>query len=171
MRSTLRSILQQLGLLVPGLLGLVVPMAWATDAAPPSESADSGTGVSIESPPAHATPRRHRAVFVCHDAGIPVFSDRPCGATAVARTLVVEIPRAGAAPTTVPAVSRSSTRPLPSPTADDAPSRAAESRCTTLQRQLDNLNDRMRTGYSAREAAQLWNRWRDLKEKLRTTRC
>jgi hypothetical protein len=171
MRSSLRSAFQQLGLLVPGLLGLAIPMVWATDASPPSEPAESGTGVSIESPPAQGTPRRHRAVFVCHDAGIPVFSDRPCGAAAVARTLVVEIPRAGAAPTTVPAVSRSSTRPLPSPTADDAPGRAAESRCTTLQRQLDGLDDRMRTGYSAREAAQLWDRWRDIKEKLRTTRC
>jgi hypothetical protein len=29
----------------------------------------------------------------------------------------------------------------------------------------------MRTGYSAREAARLWDSWRDLKEKLRTTRC
>ena len=171
MRSSLRSILRQLGWLVPGLVGVIVPVAWATDAAPASESADSGTGVSIESPPAHATPRRHRAVFVCQDAGIPVFSDRPCGAAAVARTLVVEIPRAGAPPTTVPTVSRSSTRPLPSPAADDAPGRAAPSHCATLQRQLDELNDQMRTGYSAREAARLWDRWRDLKEKLRTTRC
>ena len=171
MRSTRRSTLQQLGLLVPSLLGLVTPVAWATDAAPPSEPADSGTGLSIESPPTQATPRRHRAIFVCQDVGTPVFSDRPCGMAAVARTLIVEIPRAGAPPTTVPAVSRSSTRPLPSPAADDAPGRAAESRCTTLQRQLDGLDDRMRTGYSAREAAQLWNRWRDLKEKLRTTRC
>lgn len=171
MRSSLRSIFRQLGLLVPGLLGLVTPAAWATDSPPASESADSGVGVSIEAPPAQVTTRRHRAVFVCQDAGIPVFSDRPCGATAVARTLVVEIPRAGAPPTTIPTVSRSSTRPLPSPAADDAPGRAAPSHCATLQRQLDELNDRMRTGYSAREAAQLWNRWRDLKEKLRTTRC
>jgi len=171
MRSSLRTVLRQLGLLVPALLGLVAPVARGTDAAPTSEADDSGTGVSIESPPAQATPRRQRAVFVCQDAGIPVFADRPCGATAVVRTLVVEIPRAGAPPTTVPAVSRNSTRPRPSPAADDAPGRAAPSHCATLQRQLDQLDDRMRTGYSAREAAQLWNRWRDLKEKLRTTRC
>jgi len=54
---------------------------------------------------------------------------------------------------------------------DVAANRAVESPCTPLQRQLDELNDRMRTGYSAREAARLWKRWRDLKEKLRTTRC
>jgi len=171
MRSSLHPARRQLGLLFPGLLGLVVPAAWATDSAPASRSADGGAGVSIESPPAQATPRRHRAVFLCQDAGIPVFSDRPCGAAAVARTLVVDMPRAGAVPTTVPTAPRSSTRPRPSPAADDAPGRAAESRCATLQRQLDELDDRMRTGYSAREAARLWNRWRDLKEKLRTTRC
>ena len=171
MRSTLLSVLLQFGWLAPGLVGVIVPVAWATDAAPPSEPADSGTGVSIEPPPTQATPRRQRAVFVCHDAGIPVFSDRPCGAAAVARTLSVEIPRAGAPPTTVPALIRSSTRPLPSPAADDAPGHAAPSHCATLQRQLDDLNDQMRTGYSAREAARLWDRWRDLKEKLRTTRC
>lgn len=171
MCSSLRTILRQLGWLLPALVGVITPEAWATDAASASESAASGAGVSTESPPAHATPRRHRAVFVCQDAGIPVFSDRPCGAAAVTRTLVVEIPRAGSPPTTVPTVSRSSTRPLPSPAADDAPDRAAPSHCATLQRQLDELNNQMRTGYSAREAARLWDRWRDLKEKLRTTRC
>ena len=110
MRSSLRSILLQFGWLVPGLVGVIVPVAWATDAAPASESADSGTGVSIESPPTQAAPRRKRAVFVCHEAGIPVFSDRPCGAAAVERTLVVDMPRAGAPPSTVPTASRSSTR-------------------------------------------------------------
>jgi hypothetical protein len=171
MRSSLHPMLRQLGWLVPGLLGLVAPAAWTTDAAPASGSAASGAGVSIESPPAQATPRRQRAVFVCQDSGVPVFSDRPCGPAAVARTLVVDLPRAGAPPTTVPTTTRSSTRPRPSPAADDAPGRAAESRCATLQRQLAELDDRMRTGYSAREAARLWNRWRELKEKLRTTRC
>lgn len=171
MRSSLRPAVRLFGWLVPGLAGLVVPAAWATDAAPASGSPGTGAGVSIESPPAQAAPRRHRAVYVCQDVGIPVFSDRPCGAAAVTRTLMVEVPQTGAPPTTVPAASRSSTRPRPTPAADDAPGRAAESRCVSLQRQLDELNDRMRTGYSAREAARLWNRWRELKEKLRTTRC
>ena len=171
MCSSLRTVPRQLGWLLPALVGVIVPVAWATDAAPASKSAASGAGVSIESPPSQASPRRQRAVFVCQDAGIPVFSDRPCGAAAVARTLVVEIPRAGSPPTTAPTVSRSSTRPLPSPAADEGPGHAAPSPCATLTRQLDELDDRMRTGYSAREAARLWDRWRDLKEKLRTTRC
>jgi hypothetical protein len=29
----------------------------------------------------------------------------------------------------------------------------------------------MRTGYSAREAARLWNRWRDLKADIYADRC
>jgi hypothetical protein len=47
----------------------------------------------------------------------------------------------------------------------------AQARCGTLQGQLDAVDARMRGGYSAREAAQLWNRWRDLKERLRGARC
>jgi hypothetical protein len=171
MRSSVHPAVRLLGSSLPALLGLVVPAAWATDAAPAGGSPGNGAGVSIESSPVQATPRRHRAVYVCQEADVPVFSDRPCGAAAVSRTLVVEVPRAGAPPTTVPIASRNSTRPRPSPAADDAPSHAAESRCVTVQRHLDELDERMRTGYSAREAARLWNRWRELKEKLRTTRC
>jgi hypothetical protein len=29
----------------------------------------------------------------------------------------------------------------------------------------------MRSGYSAREAARLWTRWRDLKARIRERRC
>jgi hypothetical protein len=29
----------------------------------------------------------------------------------------------------------------------------------------------MRDGYSSRDAARLWNRWRDLKGRLRAERC
>jgi hypothetical protein len=171
MRSSPRPAVRLLGWSLPALVGLVVAAAWATDAAPTGGSPDNGAGVSIESTPVQATPRRHRAVYVCQEAGIPVFSDRPCGAAAVARTIVVEVPRTGAPPTTVPIASRNSTLPRRAPAAEVAESRTVESPCSTLQRQLDELNDRMRTGYSAREAARLWKRWRDLKEKLRTTRC
>jgi hypothetical protein len=48
---------------------------------------------------------------------------------------------------------------------------APENACVKLERQLDELNGRMRAGYSAREAARLWQRWRDTKERLRTGRC
>jgi hypothetical protein len=150
---------------------IVAGVAVASEAPSPTKPAAAGAGVSIESQQASSTPRRQRAVFVCQEAGIPVFSDLPCGPVAVARTLSIEVPRAGAPPSTVPAAPRSSTLPRRAPAAEVAESRTVESPCSTLQRQLDELNDRMRTGYSAREAARLWKRWRDLKEKLRTTRC
>jgi hypothetical protein len=63
------------------------------------------------------------------------------------------------------------TRPRPQPDGRDGAGRTAETRCTTLQRQLEELDDRMRAGYPSREAARLWNRWRQLKARLRTERC
>jgi len=51
------------------------------------------------------------------------------------------------------------------------PGRSADTRCATLHRQLDEVNERMRTGYSSREAARLWQRWRDLRHRLRAERC
>ena len=172
MRSTLRAVPRHSCVLGTALLAAnLAAAAGASEAPSPTKPAAAGAGVSIEAPPAASTPRRQRAVFVCQEAGIPVFSDLPCGPVAVARTLSIEIPRAGAPPSTVPAAPRSSTRPRPAPAVDVAANRTVESPCATLQRQLDDLNDRMRTGYSAREAARLWKRWRDLKERLRTTRC
>ena len=52
----------------------------------------------------------------------------------------------------------------------DAPDPRTE-RCRTLLEQRDRLNDRMRAGYSARQAGQLWNRWRDLGRDIYAARC
>jgi len=150
---------------------LLAGVAVAIEAPAPAKAGPGGAGVAVEATPVAPTPRRQRAVFVCQEAGIPVYSDLPCGPAALARTIAVDTPRAGAPPSTVPTAPRSSTRPLPAPTTDIAAGRAVASPCAALQRQLHDLDDRMRTGYSAREAARLWKRWRDLKEKLRTTRC
>jgi hypothetical protein len=129
-----------------------------------------GESVSLEPAPPPANPRRHRAVYVCHDGGVPVYTDRPCGSGAVVRGLVVETPRPGAAASTSPPAPRSSTRPRPAPApADVAP--VPETRCGTLQRRVDELDARMRAGYSAREAARLWQRWREARERLRQARC
>jgi hypothetical protein len=51
------------------------------------------------------------------------------------------------------------------------PRDARASRCEGLERQLGEVNSRMRAGYSAREAARLWQRWRSLKERLHAARC
>ena len=43
--------------------------------------------------------------------------------------------------------------------------------CQKLQATLDSLDSRMRTGYSAREAGRLWERWREAKARLREANC
>ncbi len=133
-------------------------------------TAVAGDSAAIESA-SPAEPGRQRAVFVCRDAGVPVFSDRPCGPAQQPRTLSVDAPTAGAVPGTAPPPPRATTRPRPQPDGRGGTGRTAETRCTSLQRQLDDLDDRMRAGYSSRDAARLWSRWRELKGRLRTERC
>ena len=120
-----------------------------------------------------AVPARQRAVYVCQDGGIPMYADRPCGSTIHSRTLVVDPPRAGEPVSLTPREPRAATRPRRLPVVE--PGRpgdaAAANDCAALQRQLATLDERMRAGYSAREAARLWQRWRDLRERLRAARC
>jgi len=146
--------------------------AWATGDPPVTSPLGGGDSVMLEPAPPSTTPRRQRAVFVCQDGGTPVYADRPCGSSTDARSLVVAMPPTGAVATTTPPSSPASTRPrrMP-PRADAVPVDAHEQQCGRLQRQLDELNDRMRAGYSAREAARLWQRWRDAKERLRAAHC
>jgi hypothetical protein len=150
----------------------ILHVGWATVDAPVANPLGGGDSVALEPAPPPAQPLRRRPIFICQQGGVPVFADRPCGSTAVARNLVIDSPRPGGVATTTPPAPRAVTRPrvLPGPP-DAAAAPQTETRCVTLQRQLDELNDRMRAGYSAREAARLWQRWRDTKERLRATRC
>jgi hypothetical protein len=156
-----------------------LPLAsWAASDAPVTSPLGSGSSVLLEPAPPQADPRRQRSVFVCQLDGLPVFADRPCGAAAMPRELVVDMPRAGtpsrpgASVTTLPPAPRAATRPRAEQRHGNDPAIiASDSRCAALHRQLDEVNDRMRAGYSAREAARLWQRWRDLKDRLRTSRC
>jgi len=158
-------------LLVAGLMCMLCADAAPVDGAPTSPAQDGG-GVVPDATRPKAAPRQQRAVFVCQDGGIPVFADRPCGAATEARTLSVEASRAGAPATTAPPQPRATTRPLRKPSDSAAvPQSAADDRCAVLQRQLDEINARMRSGYSAREAALLWQRWRDARERVRAARC
>jgi hypothetical protein len=153
-------------------LACLLTAAGATSDPPVAGPLGGGQSVTLEPAPPAASPRRHRAVFVCQTDGAPVFADRPCGSTSETRSLVIATPAPGAAASTKPPSPAASTRPravAPNPSTPAA--RAPENACAKLQRQLDELNDRMRAGYSAREAARLWQRWRDTKERLRTGRC
>ena len=147
------------------------PPARAAAAAdsPPTAAADTPAG---ERTTATATTRRHRAVFVCDDGGVPVYSDRPCAIAGPSRAITFETPAAGAVAVTTPPVPRASTRPAPARAAPEpVPREVGASRCESLERQLGEVNSRMRAGYSAREAARLWQRWRGLKERLHAARC
>lgn len=122
-------------------------------------------------------PARHaRPIFVCRGHGVAVFSDLPCGPAGEERTLRVDEPGAGAGATTVPSPVAAATRPQPRrATGDrDASERrppADGDRCRRLHERRDALDERMRTGYSAREAAQLWSRWRDANAEIYAARC
>ena len=135
------------------------------------EAPTAGGDVTAGDPAPAAGSPRERAVFICEQDGVPVFTDRPCGSAAEQRKLTVDAPAPGAAPGTAPPRPRASTRPRHQPEGQVGPGRTAESRCAALRRQLDELDARMRDGYSSREAARLWTRWRDLKGRLRAERC
>ncbi len=116
-----------------------------------------------------------RPVFVCRDATPVAYSDRPCGPLAEARVLRVHDPGPGHAPSIEPAPSRAATRPetvrQAAKGAAGAQPAIADSRCRTLREERERLDDLMRAGYSAREAARLWNRWREVDAKIYASRC
>lgn len=172
MSAVLRVFLRQVARRVAGGAAVCLVASTASAAEAPAAPAGSGAGVELSSTQLPATPRRMRVVYFCDDHGVPTFADRPCGSAAPARSLVVDAPRNGAVATTAAPPPRASTRPgVVQRVREDAPRDARTTRCESMQRQLDQVNGRMRAGYSAREAARLWQRWRELKERLHTARC
>ena len=170
------SVILLLALPAGASLSGTAPEAPPVDASPPAAAPPTdGRGARpVDAAEVSAAPTAgRRLVFVCEDAGIPMFSDRPCGAALARRSLSFAAGPAGAAASTLPPPPRASTRPRPQPqpVATGGRGDAAARRCAALQRQLEDLDDRMRAGYSSREAAKLWNRWRDLRNRLRSERC
>jgi len=165
---------------VLGALMLAAPLASGSPSGPTAGTPSSGDDEpqettaegrqarpDVEPPPAS----RGRLVFVCDDAGTPVFADRPCGPSLTPRSVSFTSPASGAAVSILPPVPRATTRPRRVPAADARPGGTAVDRCTSMRRQLDELDERMRAGYTSREAARLWNRWRELKARLRSQKC
>jgi len=134
-----------------------------------------GGGTVQAGPVASTAPsRRTRPIFVCRTQGVVIFSDLPCGPAGEERSLRIAEPAPGGTVTTAPAPARAATRPRPEPRepgARDSRTLGVDDRCRRLRDQRDALDDRMRSGYSAREAAKLWNRWRELDAEIYAARC
>jgi hypothetical protein len=152
----------------------------AADALPlPVVATPTGGGGSVVLEPVkqRAQPTR-RLVYSCVAPGLVTFSDRPCGPLPTVRELQLDPPSpaaAGTSPelgkdTAKASVSRRTVAERDRADPDDA---AAErvTTCRKLQAMLDDLDSRMRTGYSAREAGRLWQRWRDAKARLHEANC
>lgn len=116
-----------------------------------------------------------RPIYVCTQAVPVVFSDRPCGPSAEARVLRVHDPGPGRGPSVAHEPTHEATRPKAGPVAEprvaEAKPRATDDRCRRLRDERERLDDRMRAGYSAHEAARLWNRWREIDRQIYAARC
>jgi hypothetical protein len=143
--------------------------AGESDAPPDLTGGDESSVIEPVALP--APPRARRLVYACREGSIPMFSDRPCGSVFGTRSLdLAPAASAGRGPSTRAAAPAAATRPIakPAPPADRP---APVDRCDRLRDQLAAIDDRMRQGYRAREAARLWQRWREAKARLRDARC
>lgn len=159
------------------LTGAAATIAWQHAKSDEAVARPTGGGGSVvlEPAPARHEPARSRAIFVCRKAAPVIFSDRPCGEIFEERRLRIPAaePAAGGVATMLrpPAPAATRPKPEPEPEAKHAKPTAAELRCRSLRDEREKLDDRMRTGYSAREAAKLWNRWRELNAEIYAARC
>ena len=125
-----------------------------------------------------AQPTR-RLIYSCVAPGLVTYSDRPCGPLQELRELHVQeppSPASGTAPEPGNAGKVAATSGRRTAGADKADPGGDEedsvkATCQELQATLDTLDSRMRTGYSAREAGRLWERWRAAKARLREANC
>jgi hypothetical protein len=139
--------------------------------------AGSGGSVVLEPVKPRAQPTS-RLVYSCVAPGLVTFSDRPCGPLPEVRELKVSAPApavAGASPQLGKdrEPSAASRRDAPGRQNADADDHETEHAaiCQKLQATLASLDSRMRTGYSAREAGRLWERWREAKTRLHEANC
>lgn len=168
-------------LLIAARAALFLPASLHAASVLPLPAVDTPTGgggtVVLEPVKQHAGPTR-RLVFSCVTPGLVTFSDRPCGPMPEVRELKLDqpvpaavgaSPEVGKADAQTPANRRRTTE-----RDNTGPAAAAAEHvmnCQKLQAALDSLDSRMRTGYSAREAGSLWERWRDAKARLHAANC
>ena len=134
-----------------------------------------GGAVELEPVPPRESPRTwRRLVFTCVLPGLVIFSDRPCGPVPALHEVKGRGP--GASPSVAAPAPEASTRPAVALQVGDDARREEESArraeaCRRLESAVKALDAQMRAGYSAREAARLWARWREAKERLREADC
>jgi len=145
----------------------------ASDASAEARPNPTGGGDSIVLEPVADPPpaRTRRAVFVCRDGASVIFADRPCGQVVQTRALEVVAAGPGQVASTAPRPPVAAVLPRVEPDRSARESLPGGGRCKQLQSRLEALDDRMRAGYPAREAARLWNRWREIKAQLHEARC
>lgn len=144
----------------------------------PEVDTPSGGGGSVVLEPVNerAVPSR-RLVFSCVSPGLVTFSDRPCAPSPEVRELKLDAPgppAAGGAPT----VEKHKEVPGTRTTAKDHDGREPDElapkhgeTCRKLKAAVAAIDSRMRSGYSAREAGRLWERWREAKARLQEADC
>jgi hypothetical protein len=88
-----------------------------------------------------------------------------------ARTLRVPDPGPGAAPTVIAPAPRAATKPRGSAGVTAGRPAPDETQCRRLLDERDLVNSRMRAGYGARQAAELWSRWRAVQSAIYAARC
>jgi hypothetical protein len=137
---------------------------------------DAGS-VALEPGAARAAVSR-RTIFTCVSPRLVIYSDRPCGPLAGTRELRTVTPPGGKGPTTAPhpeaapvAAPVAAPRKRNDSTAMIEPARAREPTCEQLEAAVTELDQVMRAGYSAREAARLWERWREARARQREADC
>ncbi|MFO1406823.1 MAG: hypothetical protein U1F08_04715 [Steroidobacteraceae bacterium] len=140
-------------------------------AAPEQPSATEPGDPVVEARNGARSKRISRAIFVCAESRPVTFADRPCGPLPERRVLTLREPPAGSAPGLGRPAATASTRPAERRTPETVVPDPREDRCRRLLAQRDAINERMRAGYSARQAAQLWTRWRDVGREIYASRC
>lgn len=141
---------------------------------PPTDRAGS-----VQPQPVHPRARTtSRLIYSCVEPGLVTYADRPCNTGALPRQLRVRTPvDATGAVSTVDAdagTAATDRRLAAAAKADAAAARAAVARaetCVQLEAAADEIDSKMRTGYPAREAGRLWERWREARARLREARC
>lgn len=146
-----------------------------SDSDGPAESVHQSTALIEENPLAVRGDESRSGVvrvFECVRGGQHVFSDQPCGADARPREIDVAgmntYEEIGQVPETRVSIPEK-TPPRPIRPSRSSPSQEAQ--CESLQRAKDEIDARMRRGYTSREGERLRARRHEVEDRYRDLHC